>query len=187
MEQGNPAKKAPGQLDLVRQFVNSVDFDSGEEEFHSAESLRAWLAERELMSASDPVTEGDLRRAIDVREGLRTMLIANNGGELDEAAVERLDRAASRAGLRVYAVAGEGPCLAPDATGVDGALAQLLAISARSAADGTWARFKACPREVCQWAFYDRSKNRSGKWCDMESCGNVEKARAFRARKHSHT
>jgi predicted RNA-binding Zn ribbon-like protein len=186
MEEGNPAKKAPGPLDLVRQFVNTVDFESGEEEFDSAESLRAWLAERELMGASEPVTEGDLRRAIDVREGLRAMLLANNGAELDEAAVERLDRAASRAGLRVYAVAGEGPCLAPDATGVDGALAQLLAISARSAADGTWARFKACPRDVCRWAFYDRSKNRSGKWCDMESCGNVEKARAFRARKHSH-
>jgi predicted RNA-binding Zn ribbon-like protein len=100
--------------------------------------------------------------------------------------VERLDRAASRAGLRVYAVAGEGPCLAPDAVGVDGAMAELLAISARSAADGTWERFKACPRDVCQWAFYDRSKNRSKKWCDMETCGNVEKARSYRER-HAHT
>ena len=92
---------------------------------------------------------------------------------------------AGRAGLRVFIVPGEGPCLAPDATGVDGALAELLGISARAVADGTWERFKACPRDVCRWAFYDRSKNRSKKWCDMDSCGNVEKARSYRKR-HAH-
>ena len=173
---------APGRLDLIRQFVNSVDFDDGEEELSSPEYLRAWLAERELMGADDPVTEGDLRRAIDVREGLRAQLLANNGAELDTAAVELLDAAAGRACLRVFIVPGEGPCLAPDATGVDGALAELLGISARAVADGTWERFKACPRDVCRWAFYDRSKNRSKKWCDMDSCGNVEKARSYRKR-----
>jgi predicted RNA-binding Zn ribbon-like protein len=179
------SQQAPGRLDLVREFVNSVDFESGEEDFASPELLRGWLAERDLMSADAEVTEGDVRRAIDVREGLRALLLANNGAELDSGAVERLDRAASRAGLRVFIVPGEGPCLAPDATGVDGALAELLGISARSVADGTWERFKACPRDVCRFAFYDRSKNRSKKWCDMDSCGNVEKARNYRKR-HAH-
>ena len=178
----NEAKQVPGRLDLIRQFVNSVSFDSGEEELSSPEALRAWLAERDLMDARDAVTEGDLRRALDVREGLRALLLAKNGGELDTAAVERLDRAASRAGLRVFVSPEEGPCLAPDATGVDGAMAELLGISARSVADGTWERFKACPRDVCRWAFYDHSKNRSKKWCDMDSCGNVEKARSYRKR-----
>jgi predicted RNA-binding Zn ribbon-like protein len=180
-------KRAPGRLELVQSFLNSVDFESGGDELESPEALRAWLAERDLMGAEDSVTEGDLRRAIDVREGLRTLLLANNGGELDIAAVERLDKAASRAGLRVHATPG-GCRLAPDATGVDGALADLLGIVATSQADGTWDRFKACPREVCRWAFYDRSKNRSGKWCNMEVCGNVEKARAYRRRHaHAHT
>jgi predicted RNA-binding Zn ribbon-like protein len=185
MEEGSPAKRAPGKLALVQRFLNSVGFESGTEEFDSPEALREWLAERGLMGPSEPVTEGDLRRAIDVREGLRALLLANNGVELDKAAVERLDHAASRAGLRVFIVEDEGPCLCPDARGVDGALAELLGIAARSVADGTWARFKACPRDVCRWAFYDRSKNRSGKWCDMEVCGNVEKARTYRKR-HAH-
>jgi predicted RNA-binding Zn ribbon-like protein len=176
------AKQAPGRLDLIRQFVNSVDFDTGEEALSSPEVLRDWLAERDLIDPADSVTEGDLRRAIDVREGLRALLLANNGAELDQPAVDRLDRAASRAGLRVHTVPGEGPCLAPDARGVDGAMAELLGISARSVADGTWERFKACPRDVCRWAFYDRSKNRSKKWCDMDACGNVEKARSYRKR-----
>ena len=68
---------------------------------------------------------------------------------------------------------------------MDGALAGLLAIVAASAEQGTWERLKACPRDCCLWAFYDKSKNRSRRWCSMESCGNVEKARAFRERRRS--
>jgi predicted RNA-binding Zn ribbon-like protein len=183
MEEGNPAKQAPDRLELIRKFVNSVDFEDDEETFETPEALRAWFAERDLMGATEEVTEGDLRRAIDVREGLRALLLANNGAELDREAVARLDRAASRAGLRVHAGPGSEPCLEPDARGVDGALAALLGIVATSVADGTWTRFKACPRDVCRWAFYDRSKNRSGRWCEMEVCGNVEKARAYRQRR----
>jgi predicted RNA-binding Zn ribbon-like protein len=69
--------------------------------------------------------------------------------------------------------------------GVDGALARLLAIVSAAAESGQWERLKACPRDPCFWAFYDRSKNRSGRWCRMEDCGNIEKARAFRERKRA--
>jgi putative transposase len=51
--------------------------------------------------------------------------------------------------------------------------------------EGTWERLKACPRHDCFWAFYDHSKNRSGRWCRMEDCGNIEKARAFRERRRT--
>jgi predicted RNA-binding Zn ribbon-like protein len=177
-----------GQLDLVQDFVNSLHMHEAredEEQFSSPEALRAWLEEHELISAGEQVSEGDLRRALDVREGLRALALANNGVDLDAAAVERLDRAASRAGLRVQATAG-APRLEPDAGGVDGALATLLGVVATATADGSWERFKACPRECCRWAFYDKSKNRSARWCDMGSCGNVEKARAYRERHRSH-
>jgi predicted RNA-binding Zn ribbon-like protein len=187
MEEQSPAKQPPGQLELVERFVNSLHMHEShddEEELGSPAALLAWLAERELISADEEVTEGDLRRAVDVREGLRALALANNGVELDNAAVERLDRAASRAGLRVQSLAG-APRLEPDAGGVDGALAALLGAVATSAADGSWERFKACPRDCCQWAFYDNSKNRSARWCDMASCGNVEKARAYRQRKRA--
>jgi predicted RNA-binding Zn ribbon-like protein len=72
--------------------------------------------------------------------------------------------------------------LEPDAAGVDGAIARVMAIVATATAEGSWRRLKACVNETCQWAFYDHSKNRSGKWCRMEECGNVEKARAYRER-----
>ena len=66
--------------------------------------------------------------------------------------------------------------------GFQGALGRLLGVAYRSMAQGTWWRLKACPAEDCQWAFYDRSRNRSAVWCDMKVCGNRHKVRAFRER-----
>jgi len=75
--------------------------------------------------------------------------------------------------------------LAPAAGGVDSSLARLLAIISSAMADGTWSRLKACRDDDCQWAFYDRSKNRSGTWCTMAACGNRSKARAYRKRERT--
>jgi predicted RNA-binding Zn ribbon-like protein len=179
----SPAKRAPEQLYLVQRFVNSVDLETREEELSTPESLREWLADRGLIEGHESVSEGDLRRALEAREGLRALLLANNGQALDPAGIERLNRAASRAGVRLRFTASGEPALEPDATGVDGAIARLMAIVATAAADGSWARLKACRHDSCRWAFYDRSKNRSGKWCKMEECGNLEKARAYRERR----
>jgi predicted RNA-binding Zn ribbon-like protein len=33
--------------------------------------------------------------------------------------------------------------------------------------------------------FYDRSKNRSGRWCVMAECGNRAKVRAYRERERA--
>jgi predicted RNA-binding Zn ribbon-like protein len=183
-----PEKTAPDPLRLVQRFVNSTEVHENrptDEELVSPEALRGWLAERDLMDASEPVTDDDLARALDVREGLRALLMAHNGEPLDRDRLARLDRAARR--VQVHVCFGEDtePELVAESGGVDGALARLLAIVATAAEQGTWQRLKACPRDCCTWAFYDRSKNRSGRWCSMDSCGNVEKARAFRERKRS--
>jgi predicted RNA-binding Zn ribbon-like protein len=177
------AKRAPEPLHLIQRFVNSVDVESGEDELASPDGLRDWLAARGLMDEADDVTPADLRRAIDVREGLRAVLLQNNGLPLDEDRVMKLDRAVGRAPVRLRFAPGRDPELVASARGVDGALAQLMAIVAAAVEHGSWSRLKACPREECEWAFYDRSKNSSGRWCSMESCGNIEKAKAFRARR----
>jgi len=180
--ESTPAKTAPQPLYLVQRFVNSVDLESGEDELSSPDALREWLVERGLMEAGDAVGPADLRRALEVREGLRAVLRHNNGLPLDQRSVERLDRAVRRAGVRVQFAPGRDPELVPDAAGVDGAIARLMAIVAAAVEHGAWERLKACPREECEWAFYDKSKNRSGRWCSMDSCGNIEKAKAFRER-----
>jgi len=66
--------------------------------------------------------------------------------------------------------------------GVDAALARLLAIIYRATVDGTWARFKVCGNDTCRWAFYDQSRNRSGRFCGT-ACGDAVNARAYRRRR----
>jgi predicted RNA-binding Zn ribbon-like protein len=184
MAPGNssPEKTAPGQLSLLQRFVNSVDLESGEDELTSPDALRDWLSERGLMDPGDRATPADLKRALDVREGMRALLLQNAGLPLDATRVERLDAAVARAGLRMRFEPGAEPALEPDARAVDGAFGRLMAIVAAAVEDGSWPRLKACHREECYWAYYDHSKNRSGRWCKMETCGNIEKARAFRER-----
>jgi predicted RNA-binding Zn ribbon-like protein len=183
--ESTPEKSAPKPLRHVQRFVNSIDLETGEDELDSPAALGRWLAERGLLAPGARVTAADLRRAVDVREGLRALMLQNNGLELDASKVERLDAAAGRAGVRVRFREGEEPHLEPSSVGVDGAIGRLLAIAATAAQNGTWRRLKACPREECEWAFYDHSKNRSGRWCRMEECGNIEKARALRERKRA--
>jgi predicted RNA-binding Zn ribbon-like protein len=178
-----PEKTAPRPLYLVQRFLNSVDLEDGDDELASPDALRDWLVERKLIGGADPVTDADLARALDVREGLRALLLANNGVPLDERKVERLDRAVAPAAMRMRFRPGTEPALEPESGSVDGALGRLMAIVAGAVEQGQWERLKACPRDPCRWAFFDRSKNRSGRWCSMEGCGNIEKARAFRERR----
>ncbi|MEZ0449278.1 CGNR zinc finger domain-containing protein [Cellulomonas sp. ICMP 17802] len=70
--------------------------------------------------------------------------------------------------------------LAP--AGADGLVAGLLAEVHRAHTAGEWSRLKACANPDCQWIYYDASRNRSGRWCSMDECGDVMKARAYRRR-----
>ncbi len=167
----------------MREFVNSVDLEDGPDELASAKALGAWLRERDLLTAGRAPSRADLARAVELREALRTLLLAHHDdGAADPAAAAVVEAAARRARLEVRFGADGAVGMEPAAPGVDGALGRLLAIVAAAQADGTWARLKACPWDTCRWAFYDRSKNRSGRWCKMEVCGNRAKAAAFRRR-----
>ena len=176
-------KAAPGRLELVRAFVNSVDYFDDEEDLPDPQALGRWLAERGLLDAGHRPSPDEFRRALDVREGLRAVLLSHNGAELDGEALKRLDRVADRAALSVRF--SPEPALEARSEGVDGALARLLALVAEARADGNWERMKACAHDPCAWAFYDQSKNRSKRWCRMDTCGNIEKARAHRARRRA--
>jgi predicted RNA-binding Zn ribbon-like protein len=171
---------APEQLELVRSFVNTYDHDEGTEELTDPDALTAWLDANGLGAPkADPV---DLERARNLREALRAILQHHGGLELDPGAPRTVDAAAARAQLAVAFDEHGHAVVEPKASGVDGALGRLLVTIADSQRDGTWSRLKACPAEDCQWAFYDRSRNRSAVWCDMKVCGNRHKVRSFRER-----
>jgi predicted RNA-binding Zn ribbon-like protein len=176
---------APGELELVRQFVNTNDIDDGIETFASPEDLQRWLAEHGLEAEGRP-GEPEVERAIELREALRAMLLANSGEPLDPGALDRLNESAAQVKLAVRFEPDGGSALAPDAAGIDGALGAILAIVYRSRAEETWPRLKACRADTCQWAFYDTSRNRSAHWCTMRVCGNRAKARTYRRRHKPH-
>lgn len=175
---------APGALDVVRRFVNTLDIESGSDAIATEQGLNAFLREQGLMSAEDGVALGDASRAREVREALRQMLFANHDDEpVDAEAVARLNDAAGDAALMLRFASDGSSRLLPQAGGLDGAVGRLLGIVFSSMAQGEWQRLKACKRETCRWAFYDHSKNHSSKWCSMAVCGNREKARAYRRRR----
>src|SRR5262245_52335851 len=141
--------RAPGGLELVRSFVNTVDFEDERDE------VAAWLAAR----GAEP-SRVELERARGVREALRGLLLANNGQSANtKAAVATLEAAAARARLALRFDEAGSVRLASGVGGVDGILGGILAEVAAAQAEGTWSRLKACRMESCRWAFYDSAKN----------------------------
>jgi len=173
------SEPAPGRLALVQRFANTVDMEHGREVLHGPEPLRALLVELELLEPGAQVSRRDLGRALEVRDALRSLALANNG------AVLRRDAGSALEAHLVVRFDGGAGALEPARRNVDGALADLAGIVYTAMADGTWPRLKACRRDVCQWLFYDRSRNRSAVWCQMAVCGNRTKTKAYRSRRGS--
>jgi predicted RNA-binding Zn ribbon-like protein len=48
---------------------------------------------------------------------------------------------------------------------------------------GLWQRLKLCHNVDCRAAFFDTSRNNSGVWHDVSTCGNTANLRAFRERR----
>jgi predicted RNA-binding Zn ribbon-like protein len=169
------ADPAPGRLELVRRFVNTVDHEHGREMLHAPARLHALLVDLGLLDPGARVTARDLDRALELREAIRALALANNGVPTD---------AVLESELIVHIDDGTAS-LEPARRDLDGALADLVGIVYTAMADGTWSRLKACRREVCHWLFYDRSRNRSAVWCQMAVCGNRTKTTAYRARREA--
>ena len=171
--------------ELIRDFVNTKDILDGGEALGALPELTAWLDQHGLTRDEASATAADLRRAIELREALRQLLLANTGLEVDTAgAFAVLDRAARRARVELRFEEGAGQ-LQPAAGGITAALGQIVIGVHRAMSEGGWERLKACRASDCEWAFIDSAKNHSRAWCSMRVCGNREKARGFRERQRA--
>jgi predicted RNA-binding Zn ribbon-like protein len=198
---------APGELEVVQRFVNTLDIEAGTDDLDSPAALLAWLhrhglagpraAEARDGQTDGAVTAADLNRAVALREALRGVLrshvraAAEPGGGPPSAPTAGWAASAPAAELRKIAatlrtrldVGDDGRvAAAPAGSGVAAALARILLIAAEAGGSGTWSRLKACCAADCQWAFYDRSPTHSGCWCSMRVCGSRAKSRAYRSR-----
>jgi predicted RNA-binding Zn ribbon-like protein len=158
---GDEELAAPGELEHLRQFVNTRDLELGTDTLHS------WFD-----------TAADLERAAALREAFRALLLSNaTGTPPPAAALDVVD--GERALLRVN----RDLRLVPAGRGADAVIARLLAIAVVARADGTWQRLKACPGESCQWALYDRTRSRTRTWCAAAKCGARTRSREYRRRR----
>ena len=179
---GTPS--APGDLELVRGFLSLHDHEERNPDSlpPSLESLRWWLASRALIEEGHPIKDQDLAWALRVRDALTSRVRENMGEPKDATATEFLNRAAEQTGLRVCFGCDEDSPIHVEATGVRGAIGRILGTAFLAELDGRWERLRVCHDPGCSAVFFDRSKNQSGKWCSMSSCGNRAKVRAFRER-----
>ncbi len=170
------------QLDLVRDFVNTFDFETDIDTIATPDELALWFSEQGLVDDLIEPTGEEVAEAGAVREAIRELLLVNNGVEADAAAASMtLEEAGRKARLGVRFEDGR-PVLAPEDDGARGALGRLVATVAELAPTDEWKRLKTCRDETCRVAFYDQSRNRSRAWCSMEVCGNRDKQRGYRER-----
>ena len=82
--------KAPGRLELLQRFVNSYNHDFPREwdRIGTAEKAQAWLREKRLVAPGDRVSDADVARLRELREAIRALVIANQGGRPAAGAID---------------------------------------------------------------------------------------------------
>ena len=179
-------KPAPGSLALVQHSSTRSTASTGPTCSTTSAGLGEWLRRRGLLEPGAAVgRRATSRPRASCARRCASLLLANNGeprrpGRPRRARGGGRARRAARRRSRPTA-----PELVPAAAGVDGALGRVVAAAFAAMLDGSWPRLKACPRDVCGWAFYDRSSNASATWCSMAVCGGRVKAGAYYRRRRA--
>ncbi len=177
---------APGDLELLQRFANlHVHDQQGRTLDPPLEMLQTFLVDRGFISAEQRMTEADRETYLELAQALRALIRTNAGEPLSPADAEVIDRTGLAAGLHPHFHADHAPTLEPKGEGVAKAFGRIVAIAFVGWFDGSFEHLKLCASEDCRAVFYDRSKNHSGRWCSMESCGNRAKVRAWRERQRS--
>lgn len=151
--------------DWVRRFLarwNLPPVDAGSEETQRAlADLRSLLRRLMLkLQAEKPLSGRDL-------SALNSYLGA-------ESIVRRVERRGDAFHMR----------LAPVTRSLDAVLSEIAASFADMLVNGDPTRIKMCENRDCRWVMYDRSKNRTRRWCaGSTGCGNLLKVRRFRERR----
>lgn len=181
-------KPAPGALRRVQALINTVDLESGQDRLATARDAGPWLADNGLLAQDVTPTAGDLRLVAEIREGLRALVIHNSGGPVpDPSTIAPLRELTETSPVRLVVDEHGQLTLSVGEKSLRSRLTALLLDVKDAQLDGTWTHLKACANEDCLWAFYDRSRNHGGTWCDMSTCGNKFKNRDFRARHRAST
>lgn len=170
----DPSAVAPGELERVRQFLNTSNRYHDRDELASVAEATPVLRRLGLLPDQQTLTVRDLALLRQTRTSLRASKCPDEAGDDHEGMTGIPLR------LRVD---GERLALVGAADGLWGEVGTLLAAVYAASLLGHWERLKACANPDCRWFFYDTSRPRTGKWCSMTICGNQHKSRAYRSRR----
>jgi predicted RNA-binding Zn ribbon-like protein len=176
-------RESPRARDFLRSYDDLVPWAERARLVAAAEA-RSLVAEARKRRAAQAVFE----EALVLREALFRVFASVAARELVDAAdLEILNGVLQRAAVRAR-LTGSGPGFAWSWSD-DGDLERPLWLVARSAAElltsDELERLRKCAGQPCGWLFLDASKNRSRRWCSMESCGSRAKMRRLYARRRA--
>jgi predicted RNA-binding Zn ribbon-like protein len=173
---------APGGLGFVQDFLNTVGVEGYGTDLLADTALardwvsgavRTWSALRGKHGEAPSLNDTDLSKLRALRDTI---------GQLVRG--EAVDASRMTAVPASFALAETGAVqLVPAGTGWRWLTSVLWGEILLSQQEGTWRRIKQCHNHPCLSTFYDRSKNNSGVWCNVKTCGNVANLRASRARR----
>jgi len=188
----------PG-LDRAIEFVNSFGISRGRpfDDLQTADAAVVRLgelgflalddiaAERARLAANPAVSGAALARLQAVRSGLRELIDAIAADRAaDPDALASVNLALRLEEFVELVPVGTDYRLARRRAGepFDRALAAIAGLIAAEVTGGRADRLRVCENPTCRWAFYDRSRPGTRRWCEMASCGNRMKAARHRAR-----
>src|SRR5439155_21693652 len=158
-ELGGRPRVAAAPVNRLQDCVNTNEIETGTDTLETPQELHGRLVASGGIDARDRVTRDAHARALAVREGLRALGLANNGGALEEEAIGAMNRALRRSSLVPTVTDSTSWHLAPAAGGVDGYLARLMSTLVGAMADGSWSRVNAGRHDPGHWPFFDQTIN----------------------------
>lgn len=169
---------APGDLRLIQDLVNTRDV-TGADNLPDPAQLADWMVSQGSYAADQTLSAADHRRVMEFREGLRALLSTVDRERLDVKIIERINRAALGARVRLRLEPDGTPRIDSPAGGLDHAFGRWMGILVHADAEGHWTRLKICVNPECRVAYFDGSRSRGRRWCTRR-CGDAVRSRTYR-------
>lgn len=179
-------REAPAGLALLQELINTrATMSYGADLLATADDAQIWLTEAlatwsrvsGLPAPTLLISATDLRALRRLRTTFENVILAGGNPEPDGAlppADVPVSLVPDADGWVRMVPAGRGTRWLASALWAEALLAQQA---------GLWPRLKLCHNGDCRAAFFDTSRNNSGVWHDVSTCGNTANLRAFRERK----
>ena len=161
---------APGTLARLQALANTLDVERRRDELESVESFNRWVTDKGLLAPDTSLGEEAWKQALEVRAALRDQFRLHSRLAVKGRPAKRLADAFGK--MRLF-LTGDGSFrLQPAQSGWPGVMTRFAIAVNDAMRDRQLTRLKVCHADDCQWVFYDKSKSRSGKWCNGARCGN---------------